>query len=104
MTPTKEQQVIHEALPMTACELISDPARFTTGTLSRDASGNPSGLSEDSVQFDCLGALLWCYPQAGQREPVAKRAFDLCQARFDHKRLGRLDHQEAVELLRDVGA
>ena len=97
---------------MKPSELIADVRHFTTGTLARNSRGIPCGTASDSgaVAFDCLGAFLWCYPIATDRRPadkkqrsIAKELFALCEARFDHRMLGKLDHAEALDLLRSVG-
>lgn len=91
---------------MLAHELIADESRFCTGALARDASGRSCGTLPDSgaVSFDALGAIFWCYPDPAARQPIAKRLFDLCQARFGHRMLGKLGHEDSVSLLMDAGA
>ena len=85
---------------MKASELIADPAAFCIGTLYRNADGKPCGPDKNPVAFDCLGALLHTYPNEVKREPLAKEVFATCLARHGHKRLGKLSHDEAVDLLR----
>jgi hypothetical protein len=74
---------------MKAHELLSDPRRFISGTLEKDG------------RYDCLGALLKCYPDSEKRAPIAKEVFSLCQSRHGHKRLGRLTYEDALSLLKD---
>lgn len=89
---------------MKAHELLSDAKRFTTGTLARDTYGKPCGIGPAAIRFDCLGALLKCHPDSAKREPIAKALFTLCQARHGHKRLGRLNYDDALSLLKDCDA
>lgn len=89
---------------MKASELIADVAAFSVGTCYRDAKGKPCGSDKNPVAFDCLGALLHTYPDDIKREPLAKEVFATCYARHGHKRLGKLSHDEAVDLLRSCNA
>ena len=98
---------------MKAHELIADAAHFTQGTCARNRNGVDCGTAHDSgaVQFDCLGALLFAYPDSSVRhaegpngEPsISKRVFGLCRARYDHTYPGRLEHEQTVDLLRSAG-
>ncbi len=92
---------------MKAWQLIADPSRFCQGAVARDAHGQSCGTGPDAkpVQFDCLGALWWTYDgklRGEDRRVIGERLFDLCQARHGHRSPGRLSHDEAVVLLREV--
>lgn len=87
-----------------AARVIEREGSFAQGTCYRDFMASPCGPHENPVQFDCLGAVLWAYraTDVENRHLAAKRAFDLCQARYGHRRLGQLHWEQAFELLRDA--
>jgi hypothetical protein len=87
---------------MKAHELITNPRHFTTGTLARDSKGKPCGTAPEAkpVSFDCLGAIFWCYPEGKHREPC-RLARELAQQKYGLV-LGRLDHDEALTVLKAV--
>lgn len=86
---------------MKAHQLIANPRSFTTGTLARDSKGRPCGTDPEAkpVSFDCLGAIFWAYPNGKHRE-VCARARELAKSKYDRS-LGKLDHDEALVVLRE---
>lgn len=89
-----------------AARLIADEANFTSGTCYRDWLGAKCGPRDDPKYFDALGCLWWAYRDqpVENRHLAAKRVFRLCEARFGHKMIGKLEWQHAYELLKDAGA
>lgn len=88
--------------------LITNPKRFTSGTLARDSSGSPCGTGKSArpCAFDCLGALLWAYRDFDyySRHDIAKHVFKLCRDKFGHTYLGKLQWEQALWLLREARA
>lgn len=89
-----------------AARTIQNPGSFARGTCYRNFLEEPCGPHQSPVAFDCLGALLWAYraTDVENRHIVAKRVFELCQARHGHRMLGKLEWEQAFELLRDAQA
>jgi hypothetical protein len=95
---------------MRAHELLSDPATFTRDALARDRRGRSCGTLPEGlpVSFDALGAIFWCYPNGKHaiEDPhtgttPCQRARELAQSKYGRS-LGRLDYQEALDVLRTV--
>ena len=88
-----------------AARLIEHEHSFRQGACYHSFMEKPCGPSE-ACMYDCLGAIFAGYRKCDPeiRHKAAKRAFDLCDARYHHKRLGRLSWDEAFELLRDAEA
>lgn len=86
-----------------AARLIAKKSCFVQGTCYADFMGTPCG-PKSAMQYDCLGAILVAYEgqPVENRHLAAKRAFDLCKARYGHTRLGQLDWEHALELLTDA--
>lgn len=94
---------LKEKLPP-AASVIAKECDFQQGTCYRDWLGNPCGPGQEPESFDCLGAILWAYrlTEVENRHLAAKRAFDLCEARYGHRRLGKLTWEHSLELLTDA--
>ena len=93
---------------MKAHELLTDPRRFTTGTLARDKKGEACGTLKGSgaVKFDALGAIFYCYQNGAHNQPLKKdgptpcgKAREIAKEMFNTT-LGRLNYQEALAVLR----
>lgn len=88
-----------------AARLIEKASRFQNGSCWHDFSGRPCGPG-DADTYDAVGAIFTAYAgtEPENRHLAAKRAFDLCRARYGHARLGHLGWEEAFEILRDADA
>lgn len=92
---------------MKAYQLIANPRHFTRGSLARDIHGKPCGTGPDAkpVYFDALGAIFWAYPNGTHNDEKfgepCKRARELAKQKYD-KRLGQLDHEEALTVFREL--
>lgn len=91
-----------------AAALIQRESRFAQGSLYLCFDRTPWfswKLPTEPFFFDGLGAFMWAHRnmEPETRHELAARLFQTCDARHHHKRIGRLDWEEAFSLLRDVG-
>jgi hypothetical protein len=85
--------------------LAAGESRFKRGSAYWDASGRRCGPRE-AVAWDLLGALWKAYDSipSTDRRFVSKRVFDLCQSRYGHRMIGKLEYEQALEILKDLRA